>query len=933
MHRSLCPLGAGLLGVALLAAAARGAGGGSSPVSLGGVRPAVRPVDAAPERRVRKQATVPGNYKERPFVETAPEPRLRAAEKRRGYMLFRRPITEPVHPNTRPLAHERLESLVAFATPGEYEPVTFSIYPVRELTGLRVRASALECDAGTIRADEITVRLATYWNVGYPRYTSRSTYRRTPELLERATVHTSPAKECQRWWLRIHVPDDAKPGLYRGKVSVWDDGHEEGKAVEIPVALRVLGFKLKRDPAKHYSVYYYVRNGVQYRGKDEKFVRRAMDNDYKAMVEYGIDMMPTLYLRTTDGKTITLPNSGELERMMAAGMTGPVPVTAGGIIARLYRDTTPGGERGKHWAITKMPPPEFYARITKLFKAFEAERKRKGWPEFICCPIDEVSASRKEFGAKVYEAVKAGGMRTYATKNPVAADAAVYRPHLDIWCSQPYSVPYEKIVAQERYEYWSYPNHNAGEIKDRVVMCQGGRMTYGFGFWRSGYTTLIPWHWAWTPAPDQFDYLRGSRSGCGQRIGDDAEVIPAVYWECFREGRDDARYIYTLQQAAAEREGSRDRACSRAVASAKKLLQSTWDDINVQQKYLSGGMWPSEEFDARRWRLAVETERLLEFPAVRQVTAPSVLVADIAPRIAAKEKAVIDKAVEAGNVETKDLGGDFSAWKNVTGEGSISITPDAGTGGKDGLRWRVKVDHKTDGGGEAGQYPVGWPRAFRAFAKGALDMSGYDYLSFLIRIDSNRDEVADDSTPLGFTVHSNKFFELTRDLGGRQRVWLPVRFSVKSMMKTVGRGEAPWRSIERVQFFIAERNYAHGTDLTFDVAEVKLLRFKSPMLSALDAPAYVLLPRTKLPVSFEVMGTGAVEKGTHTVTAELTSARGRVVASASQDLAGQRRLVLDTARAAPGRYRLRVRIATADGETCSESTAEMEALAGPLYPR
>jgi hypothetical protein len=23
-------------------------------------------------------------------------------------------------------------------------------------------------------------------------------------------------------------------------------------------------------------------------------------------------------------------------------------------------------------------------------------------------------------------------------------------------------------------------------------------MTYGFGFWRSGYTTLIPWHWNWT---------------------------------------------------------------------------------------------------------------------------------------------------------------------------------------------------------------------------------------------------------------------------------------------------------------------------------------------------------------------------------------------------------------------------------------------------
>ena len=56
----------------------------------------------------------------------------------------------------------------------------------------------------------------------------------------------------------------------------------------------------------------------------------------------------------------------------------------------------------------------------------------------------------------------------------------------------------------------------------------------------------------------------------GQRIGDDGQVIPAVYWECFREGRDDARYIYTLQQAAWEREGTDDATCRRLVAEAKQ---------------------------------------------------------------------------------------------------------------------------------------------------------------------------------------------------------------------------------------------------------------------------------------------------------------------------------------------------------------------------
>jgi hypothetical protein len=61
------------------------------------------------------------------------------------------------------------------------------------------------------------------------------------------------------------VPEDAKPGLYQGTVSVWDDGFEQ--AIEIPVSLRVLKFKLQKDSAKHYSAYYYVRNRTQYGGK------------------------------------------------------------------------------------------------------------------------------------------------------------------------------------------------------------------------------------------------------------------------------------------------------------------------------------------------------------------------------------------------------------------------------------------------------------------------------------------------------------------------------------------------------------------------------------------------------------------------------------------------------------------------------------------
>jgi len=901
--------------------------------SSAAIRLAPKPLDDMTDRRARSQPTVPSNYTEMPFVETAPEPALTPEEKQRGYVLFQRPIMEPVYPNTKPLAQERLEQLVAFATPGEFEPLTFSLYPVRELQNLEVRCSSLTCEAGVIPVAAITVRLVTYWNVGYPHYTSRSTYRRTPELLERVSVHSSPRGECQRYWIEVHVPEDAKPGLYQGTVSVWDDGFEQ--AIEIPVSLRVLEFKLQKDPAKHYSAYYYVRNRTQYGGKPDSFVQKATANDYRAMVAYGLDMIPTLSLRSQDGKTIQLPYADELDQMLKAGLTGPVPVTADGVIGRFYRDTTPGGQQGSHWNISQLPPAEFYERITAAFQAFESERKAKGWPEFICCPIDEVAEARKEFGAQVYAAVKAAGIRTYATKDPTGADAAVYRPYIDIWCSQPYSIPYEKIIAQSRYEYWCYPNHNAGEIKDRLVMCKGGRMTYGFGFWRSGYTTLIPWNWNWTPGGDQFDYLRGSQSGCGQRIDEDGEVIPAIYWECFREGVDDARYIYTLQQAIFQREGSPDAQCRRVVAGARQLLQDTWDAINVQQKYLADGMWPSEEFNTRCWLLAQATSELLQYPAVRTGNAPSVLVTNTAPRPTQTEASSIDKALQAGNVRSTDLGGDFAAWSNGTKEGKIEIAPVAEHQERKELCWRVHIDHEMDGG-EGGKYPIGWPRISRSFREGEVDFSDYDYLSLLIRVDSNRDEVADDSTRLGLSLRSHsthqRLFDTQIDLGDRQRQWIPLRFALRELIDRAGAGPAPWRSVSNIQLFLAESDYGHGTDLAFEIRDIELLRFTSPVIQRVDAPAYVMLPRERLAVSFDIAGTRSVRPGSHTVTLSLASDDGRTRMQQQQDLANEHVVILDTSTLVPGRYHMDLAIIAADGTRCAQERRPLDAVAGPLAP-
>lgn len=890
-----------------------------------------------PQRRARQQPSVPEGYREMPFIETAPEPVLRDDERQRGFLLFQRPIMEPVYPNTHPREYERLTRLQAFAAGGEFESLTLSLYPVRDLKNLKVRVSSLQGERGKIDAEQISVRLVTYWNMGFPRYTSRETYRRLPELLESVTEHSSPAKQCQRWWLTVHVPDGAPAGQYRGTVTVSDDVMT--KPVEIPLSLRVLPFSLQQDPAKHYSAYYAVRNKVAFKGREKAFVDQATANEYRSMRDHGLDMMPTLRIGYDRGQErLRMRNGEEIERMMAAGLKGPVPVTGG--ISGLYRKLTPGGEVQSHWRIEKMPPPEFYDAVTEAYRTFDAERKKRGWPEMIFAPIDEVAASHKEFGWRVYKALQDAGMRTYITKNPRSADATAYAPYVDVWCSQPYSVPYEKIIKQQRYEFWSYPNHNAGEIKNRRVMCKGGRMTYGFGFWRSGYTTLIPWHWSWTLPPDPFDYLRGTRSGTGNRIDDRGEVIPAIYWECFREGFDDARYVYTLQQAIWERTGSENPQCREAVKLAQARLQQTWDAIEVQQKYLAGDMWPSDEFNARRWMLAKSIERLHAFPAVRTGDAPSVGV-NIATGTARVDEnpTPIQRALAQGKVQIEDLGQDFSQWKNSTEEGEIELTDQAGRDGTVGMRWTVQIDHQHDGG-EGGDYPIGWPRIRRYFDKDSLDLAAGDILEFMVRVDSDRDEVADDSTLLGVTFGSHvtegRLLETRRELGDRQRVWIPLRFPIVDLIEEAALGAQPWESVSYTQIFISERDFPDATKITLDVGDVRLLTFTQPVIATAEVAEVIMLPRQSLPISLAMMGTRSIQDERYRVKLSLSDrASGKMVAEQDWPLRSldEQQVVMDISGLQTGKYQWQISlINSGSGEVSAKKlglTGELEAIQGP----
>jgi hypothetical protein len=186
---------------------------------------------------------------------------------------------------------------------------------------------------------------------------------------------------------------------------------------------------------------------------------------------------------------------------------------------------------------------------------------------------------------------------------------------------------------------------------------------------------------------------------------------------------------------------------------------------------------------------------------------------------------------------------------------------------------------------------------------------------------------------LVISSHGKKkaLYEKTVDLGGEQRVWVPVRFPVKQMMAAAEAGTEPWKSISRVQIYISEHDYTHRTRLVFEVGEVSLLRLKTPVLVGMDAPHHLLLPRKILAFPFDVLGTAPAIKGSYTLLATLEAERGAGRAEARQDLVDPHWITLPLSAAEPGAYTLRLSLLDAAGKKCSESAQPVMMHAGPLY--
>jgi hypothetical protein len=270
----------------------------------------------------------------------------------------------------------------------------------------------------------------------------------------------------------------------------------------------------------------------------------------------------------------------------------------------LYRSHT-GTDPQVHVRAASRPPPAYAEDLARMCLRIENERRRRGWPEFLYYPVDEPSMrpGAIDFMLATLKALRAAGLRTFVTADPTKPGFLPLRPYVDVWCAPAFLPPPDELPAfraEHGADLWCYPNDVNGENDHTPVL--GARLTYGFGFWRSGFSALVPWIYR-ADAGNPWNYLDGSTMDFFNRMEDGGRPIPVALWEAYREGWDDYRYVFTLRELVrrAERRGGR---AARLARAARRDLAAVWDRVPVRARYRDEDSWTPREADVYRWMAA-----------------------------------------------------------------------------------------------------------------------------------------------------------------------------------------------------------------------------------------------------------------------------------------------------------------------------------------
>lgn len=314
-------------------------------------------------------------------------------------------------------------------------------------------------------------------------------------------------------WLTMHIPQDAKPGKY---TSLFKISYQKGKAIEFPVEIEVLPFKLDESRI-HYSLYYH-----------------GALRDWKLRAFNCMDKTPEqLYTELKDLKDhgVLYPNN--------------------------YQDIKHLEENIRIRDQVGLPKDRFYSTLLDWFKGTPQSREqlnllkkrilefksiigKYGYKQLYIYGEDEARGKAlldqrpgwelaHELGVKIFVA---GYDETFHVMGDLL-DAAVIQGALN--------PEQAHLYHSKGNEIFSYSNPQVGQENPEIY-----RRNFGIALWKAGYDGCMDYAYQknYNAMWNDFDYPRYREETFTYPTSDG--LISTVQWEGFRQGVTDMRYLSTL---------------------------------------------------------------------------------------------------------------------------------------------------------------------------------------------------------------------------------------------------------------------------------------------------------------------------------------------------------------------------------------------------
>lgn len=402
--------------------------------------------------------------------------------------------TTDVRPNSTPTDSERTkQTLSCSAAPGQRVVLRLAATPFQDFGPSRLTLSDLRGPA-TIAAGQVRGHFRNF----------RFAARHVPEMVLLPSL--TPRLEAgvtTEFWLWLHVPADAKPGVYRGQYTF--QAGAAGPKFDTPVELTVLPIKLRTDLAGAYGMYFHERHSPPFPTAER---RRLLGEQFAWMREVGFTSVgvggPTVVgLKSPNQVTLRfdrLPYEVAAEAGLAQRPEQMLMGTSLGV-ARAIGRRLPGSQGAK---VDQQPgielrQPEFrgyhldalrqyrdFIASTKLPVALELVDEPRETPN----PWNRNLADTIAYAKLMHEVPGLTGFVTPMSDGNSGQDYTVLADHLDIVSIHAWK-PSRGLLTRTREQgkrLWLY---NTGM----------DRFSWGFYNWRVGSTGRWEWHFCF--AEDQ----------------------------------------------------------------------------------------------------------------------------------------------------------------------------------------------------------------------------------------------------------------------------------------------------------------------------------------------------------------------------------------------------------------------------------------------